>query len=63
MISLLITLLIVLLIASVVWWIISQLPLPAPFAMIVRVVFALILLIWLISMLLPYSGVHGPLLR
>jgi hypothetical protein len=56
MISLLITLLIICLIFSVVWWIIGMIPVPQPFANIIKVVLALILLIWLIYALLPLAG-------
>ena len=64
MIGLLINLLILLLIFGVAWWILTLIPLPPPFAMIVRVVFALILLLVLIEWLLPLgAGWHGPLLR
>lgn len=42
------------------WWIITQIPLPPPFPIIVRVVFAVIVLIVLVELLLPYAtpGVH-----
>ena len=59
MVSLLITLLIICLIFSVAWWIISMIPFPQPLAWlanVIKVVLALILLIWLISVLLPMAG-------
>lgn len=49
LISLLITLIIVGLILAIVWWAISQIPLPAPFNWIVRAVFALIIAVVLIA--------------
>ncbi len=55
MISLLISLLIFLLIASVIWWIIGMLPLPPVVRQIALVVFALIFLLWLLENL----GVMG----
>ena len=62
MLSLLITLLIVLLIVSVVFWILTLLPLPQPWLNVVRAIFGIIVLIWLISYLLPYAG-HPAVLR
>ena len=56
MISLLITLIIVGLILAIIWWAISQIPLPAPFGWVVRVVFALIVAIVLIDLLLGGGG-------
>ena len=64
MISLLITFLIVCLIASVAWWIISVIPFPPPLAsarIILQIIVALILLVWMIYALLPYAG--HPILR
>jgi len=58
MISLLITLLIVLIVAAVVFWIIGQLPIPAPWGNIIRAVVGLIILIWLLSYVLPWG--HFP---
>jgi hypothetical protein len=62
MISLLVTLLIMCLIYAVIWWILTLIPLPPPVGNIVRVAVAVLFLIWLIYMLLPYAGGH-PLLR
>ena len=56
MISVLITLLVICLIFGVVWWILTLIPLPPPIVNIVKVILALILLIWLISVLLPLGG-------
>lgn len=53
MISVLITLLIVCVVAGMVFWIITLLPLPAPWIRICQAIVALILLIWLLSWLLP----------
>jgi len=57
MISILISLLIIGLIFSVAWWILGMIPVPAPIANIIKVILALLLLIWLISVLLPLGGV------
>jgi hypothetical protein len=59
MISLLVTLLVVLIIFSLIWWIVSVLPLPPPFAQIARVVVVVIFCLVLIGMLLPYTGGFG----
>ena len=56
MISILVTILIMCLIFGVLWWVISLIPLPAPFGQIARVVCALIVVIWLIYLLLPLAG-------
>jgi hypothetical protein len=59
MISILITLLVLVLVVGVIFWILSLLPIPAPWSNIARAIIALIVLIYLISMLLPYAGPHG----
>lgn len=51
MLSILVSLLILLVIFAVCWWIISMVPIPAQFIWIVRVVFAIIFLIALIELL------------
>lgn len=56
MISLLITLLVILLVFGVFWYIISLLPLPPPFAMIGQIVLAVLLLLVLLNFLLPVAG-------
>jgi hypothetical protein len=66
MLGLLISLIILVIIFAVFWWILSMIPIPEPLVWIVRVVFALIFLIALISLLtgawaFPF-GSH-PLLR
>lgn len=61
MISILITILIMCLIFGLLWWVITLLPLPAPFGNVVRVIIAIIFCIWLIYLLLPLAG--HPLLR
>ena len=53
MLSLLITLLVVLIIAAVVFWIISLLPVPQPWLNIFRAIVGLIVLIWLLMYLVP----------
>lgn len=51
MLTLLITLIIWGLILAVLWWAVSQIPVPAPFSWIIRVIFALIVVIVLIQVL------------
>lgn len=65
MLSLLITILVVCIIFALIWWILTQIPLPAPFAQIVRVVVVVIFCIWLIYMLLPLAGggISHPFIR
>lgn len=60
MLSLLVSLLILLVIFAVVWWILSMIPVPANLAWIVRVIFAIIFLICLISLLTGNFPVFGP---
>jgi hypothetical protein len=63
MLSLLITLLILLLVVSVLFYIIGLFPLPAPWGNVIRAVLALIVLIYLIGYLLPLAGHVGYPLR
>ena len=55
MIQLLVSLLIFLVIASVVWWAVGMLPLPAPVRPIVLVILVIIFLIMMLGML---PGTH-----
>jgi hypothetical protein len=61
MISLLVTLLILVLVAGVAFWIISLLPIPAPWLNVAKAIVAIIVLIYLLSYLVPLSG--HPLVR
>jgi hypothetical protein len=66
MISILFTLLIMCVAFAVAWWIISVIPFPAPMAIaktILQIIVAVIFLIWLISLLIPYAGFSHPLVR
>lgn len=45
MLSLLIWLIVIVVVFGIAWWIISQIPLPAPMGMVVRVIFGLIALV------------------
>jgi hypothetical protein len=57
--SILIALLVFCLIAGLVWYLIGMLPLPAPFGTVVRVILILIAIVWLVSYLGPFPGLHG----
>ncbi len=56
MIDLLVHVLIVALILGVVFWAVTLLPLPHPFGLILRVVLAVVAIIWLINLLLGSGG-------
>ena len=59
MISILVTILVMCIIFGLIWWILSVIPLPAPFGQIARVVCVVIFCIWLIYLILPFAGFHG----
>jgi F0F1-type ATP synthase assembly protein I len=61
LISLLITVIIVGLIFGLIWWIVHQLPLPAPFKMVVEVLVGLIAVVFLLSLL--FGGINLPVFR
>ena len=65
MLSLLVTVLVMCIIFGLIWWILSLIPLPAPFGQVARVVVACIFAIWLIYLLLGMTGVGlgHPLIR
>ena len=56
MISVLVTILVMCIIFGLIWWVITMIPLPAPFAQVARVVIAVIFIIWMIYLLLPLAG-------
>ena len=56
MLSVLVTILIMCLIFGLIWWVITLIPLPPPFAQVARVVIAVIFCIWIIYLLLPLAG-------
>jgi hypothetical protein len=62
MISVLITILVLCLVFGLVWWIVTLIPLPAPFAQVARVCVAVIFLIIVLVELLPLANIH-PLLH
>jgi len=60
LINLLIWVIILGLVFYVVYWALSQMPLPAPFAVVARVVLALIVVVVLLSLL--FGGIQVPVL-
>lgn len=61
MINLLITLLVLVLIFSLVWWVLGQMPVPDPFRWVVNAVLGIIFIIVLLGLLT--GGINLPLLR
>ncbi len=57
MLSLLIWLIVLVVVFGIAWWIISQVPLPAPMGMVVRVIFGVIALLCVLYFV---SSVVGP---
>ena len=60
--GILITLLVYFCILAIIWWVITQLPLPAPFRLVANVVVAIVAIVMLLS-LVGGGGFHigGPL--
>lgn len=63
MISLLIYLVVILLIFSVLWWVLNQLTLPQPVRMVAVVIFALVVVVFLLNLVGGFGGIHGLPLR
>jgi hypothetical protein len=66
MLGILVTILVMCIIFGLIWWIFTQIPLPAPFAQIARVVIVVIFVVWLLYLLVPLTGglaLGHPLLR
>lgn len=57
MLSMLIWLIVICAVIGVAWWIVTQIPLPAPMNIVVRVVFGLIVLV---ALLYFVGGALGP---
>lgn len=56
LVGLLVHLLILCLILGLIWWVLTMIPLPAPFGQVVRVVFCVVCVIILIYFLLGIAG-------
>jgi hypothetical protein len=56
MISILISLLILVIVVAIIFWVLSLLPIPAPWSNIARAIVGLIVLIWVLGYLLPLIG-------
>ena len=52
----LIELLVAVIVAGLIWWLLTMLPIPEPFKKIVLVIFIVICIIWLLG----FSGLVGP---
>lgn len=63
MIGLLITVVIFALICYVLFWLLGYLAVPEPIRKVVVVVVVLIAVVWILSMLGGYGGLHSPLIR
>ena len=57
LVHLLIVIIVLGLVFWLVWWALSYLPLPAPFAQIARFILILIFVLILISLILPLAGI------
>lgn len=62
MIDLLIYLAVLVIVVVLIWWLLSQLPLPEPAGQIIRIVLVVVVAIIAIFLLLNLTG-HGPPLR
>jgi len=62
MIGLLIDLIILLIVAGIIYYIITLIPLPEPFKRIVMILALLILLLVVVGWLLPIAGIGHPVL-
>lgn len=58
LINLLLTIIILGLVFGLLWWVLDQIPLPAPFKTAAQVVLGLLMVVLLLSML--FGGVHVP---
>ena len=59
--SVLFGVIVVLVIAGLLYWIVTLIPLPPPFPQIIRVVVICAVALYLLSVLLPYTGMGGGL--
>jgi hypothetical protein len=55
----LIGILVFLIICGLIWYLVTLLPLPPPFPILIRVVFILIAILWLASQLGAFGGFNG----
>ena len=59
LVGLLVTILVLVLIGGVLWWVVSLIPLPAPFGTVVQVVLGLIFVLVLLGVI--FGGISVPL--
>lgn len=57
LIAVFVKILLLCIIAAVIWYVLTLLPLPAPFGQIIRIIFLLIVVLILLAILLPLLGV------
>lgn len=57
LISVFVKILLLSIIAAVIWYVLTLLPLPAPFGQIIRIIFLLIVVLILLAILLPLLGI------
>jgi hypothetical protein len=57
MIVVLVHIIIALVVLGLLYWLLTLIPLPAPFPRIIQVVVIIIAVLYLLSVLLPYAGV------
>lgn len=50
---------VVLIVCGLLYWILTLIPLPAPFPQIIKVVVIVGVVLWLLSVFLPYAGFGG----
>jgi hypothetical protein len=50
---------VVLVVAGLLYWIVTLIPLPPPFPQIIRVVVIVAVVLYLLSVLLPFAGMGG----
>jgi hypothetical protein len=56
--SALISLLVLVVIFGIVYWVVQQIPLPPPIRLAVIVIFAVIAIVWLLKFFGGFSGLH-----
>lgn len=61
LINLIVTIIVIALVFGLVWWVLSQMPLPEPFRMVVNVLIGLLAVVILLGLL--FGGVSVPLIR
>ena len=63
MVSIIVSLILTVLVLGLVWWLLSLLPLPAPFSNILRVLFILLAIVLVLGAFKVVPGLEVPLIR